>query len=116
MWRSKSQPLLRAARLLDEAIELVINLKATYGSTRHRAAVLATLDANLRELRYVLHEELARDPPDDDRVWRIISAILGAIVVRVLEALAEIASYKLSQALQHQGGVLLFRRAQGSCT
>jgi len=99
MWRMKSQPLLRAASLLDEAIELAINLKATDSSTRHRAAVLATLEANLRELRYLLREELARDSPNDDRAWRIISAISGGIVLRVLLALAEIASCKLPQGL-----------------
>jgi len=114
MWRSKSQPLLRAARLLDEAIELATNLRATDGSTRHRAAVLTTLEVNLRELQNLLREELARDLPDDDRAWRIMSAIFAAVIVRVLEALVEIASCMWPQELQHQGG--LFRRAQGSCT
>lgn len=102
MCATKPTPLMRAAGLLDEAIELIINLKATDNLTPHRAAVFATLEANLRELQYLLHEELARDSPDHERAWRIIGAVLAAVVVRVLEALADIASCQLPQGCQYQ--------------
>lgn len=99
---TKPTPLIRAAGLLDEALELIVNLKAADNSIPQRAVIFATLEANLRELQYLLHEELARDSPDHERAWRIIGAVLAAVVVKVLEALADMASCELPQGCQHQ--------------
>lgn len=69
----------RAAKLLEDAIRLVISLKATRNSNPLKIVVLDKLEADLKELNEVIKEELKKNLLDEAKCWSLLNALFKKV-------------------------------------
>lgn len=69
----------RAAKLLEDAIRLIISLKATRNSNPLKVVVLDKLEADLKESEAVLKEEMQRNLLDEANSWSLLNALFKKV-------------------------------------
>ena len=69
----------RAAKLLEDAIRLVISLKATRNSNPLKVVVLDKLEAELKDLEAVLKESREQNLLDEARSWSLLNALFKKV-------------------------------------
>jgi len=69
----------RAAKLLGDAIRLVIGLKASSNSNPLKVVVLDKLEADLKEMEAILKEELQKNLLDESKCWSLLNAIFKKV-------------------------------------
>lgn len=77
--KSNATTIHRAAKLLEEALRLVISLKATKNSNPLKVVVLDKLEAELKELNEVLKEELKKNLLDEAKCWSLLNALFRRV-------------------------------------
>ena len=69
----------RAAKLLKDAIRLVIGLKVSSNSNPLKVVVLDKLEADLKEMEVVLKEELQKNLLDESKCWSLLNAVFRKV-------------------------------------
>ncbi len=69
----------RAAKLLEDAIRLVIGLKVSSNSNPLKVVVLDKLEADLKEMEGVLKEELQKNLLDESECWSLLNAVFKKV-------------------------------------
>jgi len=69
----------RAAKLLEDAIKLVVGLRISSNSNPLKVVVLDRLEADLKEMEAVLKEELQKNLLDESKCWSLLNAIFKKV-------------------------------------
>jgi len=69
----------RAAKLLEDAIRLVISLKVSRSSNPLKVVVLDKLEADLKELDELIKEELKKDLLDEAKCWSLLCILFKKV-------------------------------------
>jgi len=77
--RNSTATIQRAAKLLEDAIRLVISLRVARNSNPLKVVVLDKLEADLKDLEAVLKEELQRNLLDEVKSWSLLNALFKKV-------------------------------------
>jgi len=80
----------QAAKLLEDAIRLIISLKVTKNSNSLKVVVLDSLEVHLKELNELIKEELEKNLLDEAKGWKLMNILFKKLTNYLYKILTNI--------------------------
>jgi len=78
LMKSREKNITRAAKLLEDAFEVVIHLKAT-NNKPHVGVVIEGLEKNVKELKEIIRDELKEVYRKESKLWYFLDIFLKVL-------------------------------------